>query len=247
VSNFVVGDIHGNFQLLDGAIKSIIKRKKSNDKIVFLGDIIDGGMDSRKCIESIIELKNQFGNEIVCIKGNHEEWFLETKLNYAKHSWILSMEGLKTIESYSKNAADIIKKEMKIKGPSIIMDNFSLPYNVFFDIVPSSHIELIESMVDYYEDEQCICVHAGISAKNERIEDMDTKKMKWGFEGFPEQYKKSKTVIYGHWSSKAKSENGKIIPYKVNKTICIDTQKYGILSVFVVPENMLISISKSNK
>ncbi|MBL8965756.1 MAG: metallophosphoesterase [Spirochaetaceae bacterium] len=67
------------------------------DKIVPLGDLIVGGEKSKECVDLILEARNDI--ETIAIMGNHEEWMLQTKNDCAKHSWILSMEGLKTIRS----------------------------------------------------------------------------------------------------------------------------------------------------
>lgn len=232
---FAIGDIHGNHVLLRELLGSIRKRARPGDRIVFLGDIVDGGPDSRSCVELILELKREYGPDLVCVKGNHEEWLLETRSNYARHSWVIGMEGLRTIESYSAKAAEKIKAAMRKAGPDLISEGLLLPYDAFFDEVPASHMALLESMVDYYEDEACICVHAGISPRGESLVDMEARKFRWGFEGFPEAYTGKKAVIYGHWSRKAKLEAGRVIPYTTRNTVCLDTLSLGVLSAMMMP------------
>ena len=80
MSIYAIGDIHGRADILRSALKSIINRSTNKDKIVFLGDIIDGGMHSKECLDLIIEIKKE--REVIAIKGNHEEWMLETKNDY---------------------------------------------------------------------------------------------------------------------------------------------------------------------
>jgi serine/threonine protein phosphatase 1 len=240
MSVFIIGDVHGNIILLDKLLKSVEFRYKKDDYIIFLGDVIDVGNSSKQCIERILQLEEKYSERIVCIMGNHEEWFLETKNDYTKHSWIISMQGLKTIESYSKKAYDYILEAMRKTGPELIMNNLPLPYDVFFDAMPKKHLKLIEEMKNYYEGESYICVHAGISIENIPLGKMDKRKMRWGFEGFPEKYKCDKLVVYGHYSKKAAFIDGKLKLYVKNNTVCLDTQSYGVLTSLILPESRIL-------
>jgi hypothetical protein len=42
--------------------------------VVFLGDYIDRGPRTRDCIDAILELPDRHGVELVCLRGNHEDW-----------------------------------------------------------------------------------------------------------------------------------------------------------------------------
>ena len=64
-----IGDVHGCIQALDAVLESI--NPTSDDRIIFLGDMIDQGRESREVLERIIALKRQC--EVVLIQGNHEE------------------------------------------------------------------------------------------------------------------------------------------------------------------------------
>ena len=64
-----IGDVHGCVHALDAVLESL--DPASDDRIVFLGDMIDQGRESREVLERIIDLKQQC--EVVLIQGNHEE------------------------------------------------------------------------------------------------------------------------------------------------------------------------------
>ncbi len=99
---YAIGDIHGNYDLLKKLFMKITEEIQPEDKVVLLGDIIDGGAKTKECIDLILEKSDDYN--IIALKGNHEEWMLNTLRDHSKHSWIISMEGLYTIKSYSQTA-----------------------------------------------------------------------------------------------------------------------------------------------
>lgn len=68
---YIIGDVHGCFKTLMALIKQLPK----DVKLVFVGDLIDRGLDSTKDLEFVKEGGHP------CIMGNHEKMFLETMDN----------------------------------------------------------------------------------------------------------------------------------------------------------------------
>jgi len=54
---YAIGDIHGNLRPLDDLLGQLVPELKPEDTLVFLGDYIDRGPDSRGCVERIVRLK----------------------------------------------------------------------------------------------------------------------------------------------------------------------------------------------
>lgn len=50
---FAIGDIHGKFGLLQDLLK---KWNSSSQQLVFIGDLIDRGEDSKACLELVCRL-----------------------------------------------------------------------------------------------------------------------------------------------------------------------------------------------
>ena len=65
---YAIGDIHGSIN----ALKTIFNQGliKEDDKVVFLGDYIDKGEDSKGVIDWLIEKNKTFDFEFIL--GNHE-------------------------------------------------------------------------------------------------------------------------------------------------------------------------------
>lgn len=93
-----IGDIHGGFralvQLLDRIHLSI------EDKLIFLGDYVDGWSQSAQVINYLVDLEENV--ECIFIKGNHdiwcEEWLRSGKVNDVWYAH----GGKETIDSYAE-------------------------------------------------------------------------------------------------------------------------------------------------
>ncbi|NHJ40387.1 MAG: hypothetical protein FK731_10180 [Asgard group archaeon] len=70
-SVLVVGDIHGDFNIMKKVVNIYLKEKKA-DHLVFLGDIVDRGSNSIACTNLLFTLLLQYPNRIHIVRGNHE-------------------------------------------------------------------------------------------------------------------------------------------------------------------------------
>lgn len=65
----VIGDVHGCFDTLYALIEEQIQLEQG-DQLIFLGDLINRGIDSKKVLDYLMQLELEY--EVYCIKGNHE-------------------------------------------------------------------------------------------------------------------------------------------------------------------------------
>src|SRR5258707_12135634 len=76
---YAVGDIHGHLELLQRLLRKIESDARGHEGqrriLVFVGDYVDRGPDSRGVIEYVAAGIPLF--ETVCLKGNHEEVLLD--------------------------------------------------------------------------------------------------------------------------------------------------------------------------
>lgn len=72
---FVIGDIHGERVLLDALLASM-PFIAPDDSLVFLGDYIDRGPDSRGVVETLRRLPEKTVGKVVFLRGNHEDALL---------------------------------------------------------------------------------------------------------------------------------------------------------------------------
>jgi len=72
IKKWVIPDIHGCAKTLSTLIENQIKPHK-NDHLIFLGDYIDRGPDSKGVIDYIMNLERNEYN-VTALLGNHEDY-----------------------------------------------------------------------------------------------------------------------------------------------------------------------------
>ena len=99
---------------------------------------------------------------VVTLLGNHEQWMLKSLHDPTCHSWLVGMEAFDTIASYSAEAAGILRDALEQTGIGLITETVTLPYHVFFDAVPLTHLRFFQQLEMFHRAAHVICVHAGI-------------------------------------------------------------------------------------
>jgi len=72
----VAGDIHGDYESFQRIIYVFKKERKECFKVIliFLGDYADRGNNGLEVIEGLRELKEEYPENVVALKGNHEDY-----------------------------------------------------------------------------------------------------------------------------------------------------------------------------
>lgn len=128
----VIGDIHGGLKALEQVLERAHVTTK--DKLIFLGDFVDGWNDSPGVVDFLIALEKT--HHCIFIKGNHEEmvllWLAE---GHDNEEWRLH-GGQSTVEVY-----ETVSEETKQR-----------------------HIEFLSRLKDYHLDKKNrLFVHAGFT------------------------------------------------------------------------------------
>lgn len=100
MKTIVIGDIHGCYEELKEMIVDLENNKEYNkdtDRLIFLGDYIDRGMDSYKVIQYIKELQKNNDN-VIALMGNHEKMCIDF-MAHLSDDWLLNGYHT-TINSY---------------------------------------------------------------------------------------------------------------------------------------------------
>jgi serine/threonine protein phosphatase 1 len=240
MATIVVGDIHGNAVALERLLQSIRGEASGDDTIVFLGDYIDRGPDSRSCIQAILTLRESSPAEVICLRGNHEDWLLRTMADHSRHSWLLGMEAFDTISSYSPEAATALRSALADAGLRLYMSRYELPYHLFFDAVPASHLAFFSQLALLHQSPDCVCAHAGLEPEISDLAAQPASAVVWGNPSFPSGYSAVVPVVYGHWHKTVPGPNGWPIPHVEGNTICLDTSEYGVVTAIRMPERRVI-------
>ena len=149
---WVIPDIHGYAKTLKSLLMQI--RPSKEDHLIFLGDYIDRGPDSKAVIDEIMRLQEE-GYRITALLGNHEE-FLLRNYNYAKEN-----SGL-----FSKLKPNKMKKEWFEFGGKDTLKSFGLR-NV--NQIPLKYIDWFNKLEFYKEFKDYVIVHAGLNFNREDV------------------------------------------------------------------------------
>jgi serine/threonine protein phosphatase 1 len=107
-----IGDVHGCAHALDALLDVIAPA--ADDTLVFLGDLVDQGPQTREVIERIIDLKSRC--HVVIIEGNHEEMMFAARETVGALRYWENCGGALTISSYhfGGTLADVPEKHWKL-------------------------------------------------------------------------------------------------------------------------------------
>ncbi len=76
---YAIGDIHGQVTMLRALLDKLYALPlHDEDTLVFIGDYIDRGEDSKAVIETLIQLKRE-RTDTVFLRGNHEQLMLDAR------------------------------------------------------------------------------------------------------------------------------------------------------------------------
>ena len=104
----IIGDIHGCLELLK-RLMDRVKWQPDQDRLIFLGDYIDRGPDSKGVIDFLLQLMRE-SEKVQCLMGNHESMFLDF-LSGVDISTFLINGGEDTLRSYYFDGETIIPPE----------------------------------------------------------------------------------------------------------------------------------------
>jgi serine/threonine protein phosphatase 1 len=166
-----VGDIHGHLNLLRKLMLQVSPCEE--DQVVFLGDYIDRGPDSRGVIDYLLEFRQQFP-ATVFLKGNHEAMLLDYLAGHDRLLYLLN-GGTSTLASYNRQG------QVRL---------------------PEEHLDFLHRLRLYHETDRFLFVHAGLRPGIDPV-DQAEEDLLWIREEFLESdHDWGKTVVFGHTPQK---------------------------------------------
>ncbi len=103
----VVGDTHGGHKALVQCLERS-KFDKENDRLIVLGDVVDGWEETPEVIEELLTIKN-----LILIKGNHDHW-AQDFLQYGAQPDVWLLQGGQATKNAYLRRPELIEKHGKV-------------------------------------------------------------------------------------------------------------------------------------
>lgn len=218
---YAVGDIHGRIDLLDTLLLGIEvhahQRPQCTVVVIFLGDYLSRGQDSRGVVERVMHWRPALAQpcRVVALKGNHEDLalrYLAGDLEAGKH-WF-DYDGLDALRDYGVSPRDEITL-------TALRDAFSTA-------LPLAHLAFLKSLPVSHREQDYHFVHAGVRP-GVALEDQTAQDQMWIRKRFLEsEAEHGAIVVHGHSVS--------LEPQVRANRIGIDTGAYasGVLTCLVL-------------
>ncbi len=212
---FAVGDIHGRADLLADMIlelEALAAEERRGDAVplvIFLGDYVDRGPDSKGVIDMLLE-RRPFGYERRFLMGNHEQSmlaFLDDPLS--NRAWLLQ-GGVETLLSYGVQPPPPVGAEEQ---------DWIGVAQLFRAKLPETHLDFLRNLERYVELGDYAFVHAGVDAARP-LEAQTDEDLYWIRSRFLTSKRRfSHRVVHGHTPVDA--------PFMDERRVAVDTGAYA--------------------
>lgn len=151
---YAVGDIHGRLDLLDALLARIeddsVARGPAEVLVIFLGDLVDRGPDSRGVVERLIDY-SRGSITTRFLMGNHEEVFVRAVGGDLKSlRFLLRIGGRATILSYGIDEDQYRELDFETLSAELQAR------------VPAEHVAFLSAFEESVEVGDYLFVHAGV-------------------------------------------------------------------------------------
>ncbi len=198
---YAIGDIHGCHLELRALIDLIDAETaaepggESEPTLVFLGDYIDRGPESRAVLNTLVNLRAS-RPEAHFIMGNHEAALMDFLAEPGKHGEWLHWGGAETLRSYGID-------RVWYRDETALAAELS-------EKMPRAHRDFLESLDLFCTLDDYVFVHAGLKP-GVPLEDQSAKDLLWIRSEFHEtvsDQRPQKTIVHGHHPVKKPQDLG---------------------------------------
>jgi len=137
---FAIGDIHGCSRKLE-TLLGRLPLDSQNDLLIFLGDYLNRGPESRKVLRILLDVKRKVRRSIFLL-GNHEHDLLE----------------------YARTGDQALLRGLRAMGVEPTLSSYGSPVRSLGDLsfLPEDHRLFLEQLLPYFRLDRYLFTHAGV-------------------------------------------------------------------------------------
>ena len=208
---YAIGDVHGRADLLKHLL-SVIETDSQNastrPQLVFLGDYIDRGFQSRPVIQKLTDLEEDQRFQTTFLKGNHEQAMLRFLDDFKIGPDWAAFGGRETLISYN------------VMPPKSInaLDEWEVAQDSLKKKIPEAHLDFLRRLQTHHQIGSYGFVHAGVRPGVPFMEQNDEDRL-WIRDAFlSADQKEDLFIVHGHSPVDA--------PFMDHRRINVDTGAY---------------------
>ena len=173
---YAIGDIHGFLDLLLNLQEKIIAdaKKYTSKTIIYMGDYIDRGPQSKQVIDHLMNNPLKGFNEVY-LMGNHEQMIVDIinskNPDYAEMASWLTFGGAQTLVSYDMDYKLVFDKFQDIVMAHHGFANLEMKNRIRNNLpqllkgLPKSHVKFYNNLKLYHRENGYFFAHAGIDPR----------------------------------------------------------------------------------
>lgn len=150
---YVIPEVRGDMRSLEVILNRVLPLrifKNQEDILVMLGDYMGGGNESDKVIDCLINIKNEYKDRAVFLRGCQEEMLLTARNSDHYFTHWTDNGGIATIDAYVKRAG-------------LNTTAHAIKRNRITDIIPTGHLEFLNNLDSYYVVDDYCFFHGGFN------------------------------------------------------------------------------------
>jgi serine/threonine protein phosphatase 1 len=217
-----IGDIHGCAATMEALLDELAPT--TADHLVFIGDYVDRGPDSRGVLDRLVRLGADAaagrGPACTFLRGNHDQMMLDYIDSRGANLPLWRMNGgLSTIAAYVDRAGQLD--------------------------VPDDHLEFLRATELAFDTEDFVFVHAGLDPDitvAENLAESDPAIMLWTREHLDaELFLWEKTVVCGHTPMARPINSPRLIAIDTG-AVYVNVRGLGLLTAVRLPEREFVQV-----
>lgn len=208
---YAVGDVHGRLDLLRAALDAISDHGRGRrSRLVFLGDYVDRGPDSRGVVDLLMHLQQHAG--AICLKGNHEQLM---------------------VQAVTAPEPGLLERWLEFGGEQTLRSYGLAPGDPLGEAIPRAHIGWMSGLPLTTADPHRIFVHAGLAPRT-AVHRQKEQSCLWIRDAFlrarPRDFEAH--VVHGHtpiWEGKPDAAEPELLEHRTN----LDTGAFATGTLYV--------------